>query len=222
MVNRARSAFTSPPLFGLHRGSGGRAVSVPTPEIPGFATPPCDGCALDETATGSDTASRLGTVDRLRAGPNSRLVLGGYWWPATGRGRGRGRRASGSRWCATAARSRPSRSPASVHPGRHRHRDAHADEDVADREHVGERQPARQGEPVDEPRQGRVDDPRRRTPRSFGPEPAAASASGVAGMTPPLARIATRLRPAPTATIGRPVSRMLRTTTPRTTAVEPT
>ena len=87
--------------------------------------------------------------------------------------------------------------PARPHRERDRVRDADADEDVAEAEHVGERQPGRQAKTsVKGPSAGSATTmlfvyPLPRTPM--------AASARAAGIQPPLATIAARLQPAPTA-----------------------
>ena len=57
---------------------------------------------------------------------------------------------------------------------------------------------------------------------AFRPPPRAAKAASLAGMNPPLATIAARLAPAPTATRAMPGIRMLRITATRTAPVDAT
>lgn len=68
MVKRARFAFTIDTSLSRepHLGPGGRAVCG-EPQIPGFASPPHDGFALDETSMEDALSSRRTVVRRRPA-----------------------------------------------------------------------------------------------------------------------------------------------------------
>jgi hypothetical protein len=69
VVKRARFAFTMTPSCAVRTWSGNRAVLCRhRPKIPGFASPPRDGFALDGHRAEDETSSTLRTYDDMGPG----------------------------------------------------------------------------------------------------------------------------------------------------------
>src|SRR5215210_4555262 len=86
VVKRARFAFTMTPLLSVRAWSGGRAASVrQRPEIPGFASPPRGGFALDGHGA-ADVFVHAANVGRHQSGVTGPSVPEGpIGWTGAGR-----------------------------------------------------------------------------------------------------------------------------------------